>query len=59
MPWKSKDASKHTKKADTPAEKKQWAKTANAVLKSSKNEGKAVRIANAAIAKGEAKKRSK
>ena len=52
MPWSSKDASKHTKKADTPAEKKQWAKTANSVLKSSKNEGKAVRIANAAIAKG-------
>lgn len=59
MPWSSKDASKHTKKANTPAEKKQWAKTANAVLKSSKNEGKAVRIANASIAKGNNKKRGK
>lgn len=59
MPWKSKDASKHTKKADTPAEKKQWAKTANAVLKSSKDEGKAVRIANSAIAKTDKKKRGK
>lgn len=59
MPWTAKDASKHTKKADTPAEKKQWAKTANAVLKSSKNEGKAVRIANASIAKGDKKKRGK
>jgi uncharacterized protein YdaT len=59
MPWSAKDASKHTKKADTPAEKKQWAKTANSVLKSSKNEGKAVRIANSAIAKGNNKKRGK
>jgi hypothetical protein len=59
MPWSPKDASKHTKKADTPAEKKQWAKTANSVLKSSKNEGKAVRVANAAIAKGDTKKRGK
>lgn len=59
MPWTAKDASKHTKKADTPAEKKQWAKTANVVLKSSKDEGKAVRIANASIAKGEKKKRGK
>lgn len=59
MPWTAKDASKHTKKADTPAEKKQWAKTANSVLKSSKDEGKAVRVANSAIAKGDKKKRSK
>lgn len=59
MPWTAKDANKHTKKADTPAEKKQWAKTANAVLKSSKNEGKAVRVANASIAKGDKKKKGK
>lgn len=59
MPWTAKDASKHTKKADTPAEKKQWAKTANAVLKSSKNEGKAVRIANASIAKSDKRKKGK
>lgn len=59
MPWTAKDASKHTKKADTPAEKKQWAKTANSVLKSSNDKGKAVRVANAAVAKGTNKKRGK
>lgn len=59
MPWTPKDASKKTKKADTKQEKEQWAKTANKVLKSTGDEGKAVRIANSAIAKGERKKRSK
>lgn len=59
MPWTPKDASKKTKKANTPKEKEQWSKVANKVLKSTGNEGKAVRIANSAIAKGERKKRSK
>jgi uncharacterized protein YdaT len=52
MPWTPDDGpSRHTKKADTPASKKQWAATANAVLEKSGDEGKAVRIANAAVAK--------
>lgn len=51
MPWKSSDAPKHTKKADTPAEKKQWAKTANSVLKKTGDDAKAIRIANAAVKK--------
>ena len=51
MPWKSTSARKHTKKASTPAKKRQWAKTANAVLKSTGDEGKAVRIANSAVKK--------
>lgn len=51
MPWTAKDAQKKTKKADTPAEKKKWAKTANAVLKKTGDDAKAVRIANAAISK--------
>lgn len=59
MPWKPSDAPKKNKKVNTPAEKKQWAAVANKVLKSSKDEGKAVRIANASIAKGEKKKRGK
>jgi len=54
MPWTPKDASKKTKKADTAKEKQQWSKVANKVLKSTGDESKAVRIANAAI-----KKRSK
>jgi uncharacterized protein YdaT len=51
MPWTSKDAEKHTKKANTAAEKRQWAKTANSVLKDGGSEAKAIRIANAAVAK--------
>lgn len=51
MPWSPKDAPGHTKKAKSPAARKQWAATADAVLKKSGDEGKAVRIANAAVAK--------
>jgi len=41
----------HTRKAKTPAAKKQWAAVANKVLKESGDDGKAVRIANSAIKK--------
>lgn len=51
MPWTPSDGpSRHTKKADTPAAKKQWAAVANKVLADSGDDGKAVRIANAAVA---------
>lgn len=51
MPWTAADAYKHTKKADTKLEGKQWASIANSVLKDSGDEGKAIRIANAAVKK--------
>lgn len=51
MPWSPKDAGGKTKKAKSPAAKKQWASTANSVLAKSGDEGRAVRIANAAVAK--------
>ena len=51
MPWKPSDASKKNRKADTPAEKKQWAAVANKVLKSTGSDAKAIRTANAAIKK--------
>jgi len=58
MPWKPGDGpARHTKQADTPAKKKQWASTANSVLKESGDEGKAVRIANAAVRNHPSKKR--
>ena len=57
MPWTPKSGpSRHTKKASTPAKKKAWSETANAVLKESGDEGKAIRIANARIAKIREKK---
>lgn len=52
MPWSPKDATKHTKKARSPKAKKQWSTVSNKVLKESGgDEGKAIRIANAAVAK--------
>lgn len=58
MPWKPNDGpSRHTKKANTPAKKAQWAATANSVLGKSGDEGKAVRVANAAVAKHPSRKR--
>lgn len=49
MPWKASDATKHTKKADTPSKQAAWAKTANSVLKESGDEAKAIRIANSSV----------
>lgn len=51
MPWKPSDAPKKNKKVNTPAEKRQWAAVANKVLKSTGNDAKAVRAANAVIKK--------
>lgn len=52
MPWSPSDGpSRHTKKANSPAKRKQWADVANKVREESGDEGKAVRIANAAVNK--------
>lgn len=51
MPWKPSDAKKKNKKADTKAEQKQWAAVANKVLKSTRDDSKAIKAANAAIKK--------
>ena len=50
MPWTPDDAVTHNKKA-TGAKAKQWSAVANKVLEQSGDDGKAVRIANAAIQK--------
>ncbi len=52
MPYKMSDAPRHTKKADTPAEKRQWRSVANKVLKSGGDEAKAIRIASGVVKKG-------
>lgn len=51
MPWSPKDAPKFTRKAKSPKAKRQFAEVANKVLKETGDDGKAVRIANAAVAK--------
>lgn len=49
MPWTADDAAGHNKTADTPAKQHQWATVANNVLSKSGDDGKAIRIANAAV----------
>jgi hypothetical protein len=51
MPWTANDAEKHTHKATTPELKELWAKVANESLERSGNEGRAIREANAVIAR--------
>jgi hypothetical protein len=50
IPWTAASAKRHTKEADTPAKQAAWAKAANAALKKYRNEGRAIRVANAAVA---------
>lgn len=49
MPWTAKDAQRHTDKAKTPQLQEIWAAVANRVLKQTNDEGKAIRLANAAV----------
>jgi hypothetical protein len=51
MPWKSSDAKRHTKKADTPKKQKQWSDVADSALSRGASEGSAIRQANSFIAK--------
>lgn len=50
MPWTSRDATRHTKKARTPAAKRQWAHVANAVREKTGSDATAIREANAVVA---------
>jgi hypothetical protein len=51
MPWSSNDAERHTHKATTAELKELWAKVANESLERSGNEGRAIREANAVVAR--------
>ena len=57
MPWTSKDAKRHTKKAKTPKRKRQWAYVADAVLARTGNEGRAIRAANSVVKKAGKRKK--
>lgn len=52
MPWGPGDASRHTKKANTPKRKRQWAHVADSALKRGESEGSAIRMASGVIRKG-------
>lgn len=51
MPWNAKDAVRHTKKAKSATAKRQWREVANSVLARTGNDARAVRAANAVIAR--------
>ena len=51
MPWTPDDAPSHTKKATTERIKRQWAEIANQVLEQTGDEGRAIREANAVVAR--------
>jgi len=51
MPWTAEDAERHTHKATTRALQELWAKVANDALERLGDEGRAIREANAVIAR--------
>jgi len=51
MPWTADDAERHTHKATTSELKELWAKVANESLERNGDEGRAVREANAVVAR--------
>ena len=56
MPWTpSSGPARHTKKAKSAVAKRQWSDVANSILERTGDEGRAVRGANAAVAKRKSK----
>jgi hypothetical protein len=51
MPWTSDDAERHTHKADTAELQKLWARVANETLERTGDEARAIREANAVVAR--------
>jgi hypothetical protein len=51
MPWTANDAERHTHKAATSALKELWARVANEALERTGDEGRAIREANAVVAR--------
>jgi hypothetical protein len=51
VPWTANDAERHTHKATTSPLKELWAKVANESLQRTGDEGRAIREANAVVAR--------
>jgi hypothetical protein len=51
MPWTPNDAERHTHKASTGELRELWAKIANECLERTGDEGRAIREANAVVAR--------
>jgi uncharacterized protein YdaT len=59
MPWTSKSAKGHTKKASSGILQRQWSDVANSMLKAGKSEASAIKGANSVVARTKAKKAKK
>jgi uncharacterized protein YdaT len=57
MPWTSKSAKGHTKKASSGILQRQWSDVANSMLKSGKSEASAIKGANSVVARTKAAQR--
>jgi uncharacterized protein YdaT len=55
MPWTSKSAKGHTKKASSGILQRQWSDVANSMLKQGKSEAAAIKGANSVVGKHKAK----
>ena len=55
MPWRPEDAPRHTKKADTAELGLMWSEVANKVLAETGDEARAIRTANAVVARNRKK----
>jgi uncharacterized protein YdaT len=51
MPWTPDEAPSHTKKAATEQLRRLWAEVANKILEETGDEGRAIREANAVVAR--------
>jgi hypothetical protein len=51
LPWLPEDAPRHDHKADTPHLRRLWSEVANNVLATTGDEGRAIRSANAMVAR--------
>ena len=51
MPWGADDAERHTRKAHNPELRELWAKVANDCLERTGDEARAIREANAVVAR--------
>lgn len=59
MPWSPGDVSRHNRSIKSPKRKAQWSAIANSVLKSSGDDGKAIRIANGVVKKSQSRRTRK
>jgi uncharacterized protein YdaT len=51
MPWRASDSKRHTKKARTAKQQRQWAHIANSMLERGYDEGRAIAAASGVVGK--------